>query len=565
MLSTIKADNIKSPVRKVKGAVAVYRAATLLKTYTYQDDLKEFTLERISEGSKFFGYGVAQRVNVKFRDTQRANPVLPGDIFTLSLDCNDADTYAFTSGKYYVSERRRDENTNELSVFAYDKLKDATEHYTSEVDFSSCETFYAYMVAIKDFLGLDGLVLKDFPLADAQSAAKADLEGSETLRGLLDDLAEATQTIYYINCENKLVFRRLSKSGEDLVLNKDDYTALKSGDNRRLQTICAATQFGNNVSASTSSVGTTQYIRDNDFWNTDDNIQSAVDTALALYGDFSINQFNVTWRGDYRLEVGDRLKIEQKDGTYVYSFLVDDKLAYNGFFQQVSKWEYQDNEGETASNPTSLGDKLKQTYAIVDKTNKEIDMVVSKIDEVDNKVTSMKLNVDGISARVTQVSEDTKRQTDALNNNITQIMEDNEQAQETIYAEMDKIQKSVNAAITADQLAIEVAKQISNGVNEVTTTTGFTFNQEGLRVAKSQSEMETLITDDGMKIYRNNQEVLTANNKGVDALNLHATTYLIVGKYSRFEDYDSRTGCFWLGDSGLDTIQSDIQEVNEVT
>lgn len=53
-----------------------------------------------------------------------------------------------------------------------------------------------------------------------------------------------------------------------------------------------------------------------------------------------------------------------------------------------------------------------------------------------------------------------------------------------------------------------------------------------------------------MKIVKNTDTVLTANNTGVDAKNLHATTYLIVGVNSRFEDYDdnSRTGCFWIGD-----------------
>jgi hypothetical protein len=50
-----------------------------------------------------------------------------------------------------------------------------------------------------------------------------------------------------------------------------------------------------------------------------------------------------------------------------------------------------------------------------------------------------------------------------------------------------------------------------------------------------------------MTVYRDDTPVLTANNVGVDAANLHATTYLIVGTYSRFEDYGNRTGCFWIG------------------
>jgi hypothetical protein len=52
-----------------------------------------------------------------------------------------------------------------------------------------------------------------------------------------------------------------------------------------------------------------------------------------------------------------------------------------------------------------------------------------------------------------------------------------------------------------------------------------------------------------MAVFRDSGEVLTADNTGVKAENLHATTYLIVGVNSRLENYDngSRTGCFWIG------------------
>ena len=53
------------------------------------------------------------------------------------------------------------------------------------------------------------------------------------------------------------------------------------------------------------------------------------------------------------------------------------------------------------------------------------------------------------------------------------------------------------------------------------------------------------------KLTKNDDEVLVADHDGVKAEDLHATTYLIIGKNSRFEDYKSglqqRTGCFWIG------------------
>ena len=185
------------------------------------------------------------------------------------------------------------------------------------------------------------------------------MEGSETLRELLDDIAEATQSVYFVNYQNNLVFRRISRDNYSLTISKDDYFTLTCNGNRRLQTICATTQLGDNYSASTSQSGTTQYIRDNDFWTNNENTPAEVDAALALYGDLTIAQFDCNWRGNYLLEVGDRIRIENKDGSYSYSYLYDDTITYNGALQERTKWSYKENDMESAANPTNLGDKLK--------------------------------------------------------------------------------------------------------------------------------------------------------------------------------------------------------------
>ena len=106
----------------------------------------------------------------------------------------------------------------------------------------------------------------------------------------------------------------------------------------------------------------------------------------------------------------------------------------------------------------------------------------------------------------------------------------------------------VDATMTSDDVQLAISTELEKGVDKVTTSTGFTFNDKGLTISKSDSEMSTNIDEDGMSIFKGSQEVLTANNTGVDAQNLHATTYLIIGTNSRFEDYGSdRTGCFWIG------------------
>ena len=102
--------------------------------------------------------------------------------------------------------------------------------------------------------------------------------------------------------------------------------------------------------------------------------------------------------------------------------------------------------------------------------------------------------------------------------------------------------------MSAEDVKIEIHTELEKGVDKVTTKTGFTFDDTGLTVEKDNSEMKTQITEDGMTVYQENTGVLIANNNGVEARNLHANTYLIIGTNSRFEDFGAdRTACFWIG------------------
>jgi hypothetical protein len=85
-------------------------------------------------------------------------------------------------------------------------------------------------------------------------------------------------------------------------------------------------------------------------------------------------------------------------------------------------------------------------------------------------------------------------------------------------------------------------------VESVATSTGFKFNKDGLNITKDNSDISTLIDEDGMDISKGSEKVLVADNQGVEAINLTAKQYLIIGDFSRFENYgENRTGCFWIG------------------
>lgn len=106
----------------------------------------------------------------------------------------------------------------------------------------------------------------------------------------------------------------------------------------------------------------------------------------------------------------------------------------------------------------------------------------------------------------------------------------------------------------ANSISIRVqALEDDNGeVDHVTTTMGYTFDNEGLNIHRAGEEIRNKLTHTGMYVTRSGEEVLTANNEGVNAINLTARQYLIVGANSRFEDYSNgvgtkRTACFYIG------------------
>lgn len=109
---------------------------------------------------------------------------------------------------------------------------------------------------------------------------------------------------------------------------------------------------------------------------------------------------------------------------------------------------------------------------------------------------------------------------------------------------------------TSDGISIIVQDILQSGVDSVTTTTGYTFNADGLTIYKSGEDIINLVNNEGIHVSRitgeTEEAILTADDEGVNALNLTARQYLIVGNNSRFEDYDNgtdekRTACFFIG------------------
>lgn len=125
------------------------------------------------------------------------------------------------------------------------------------------------------------------------------------------------------------------------------------------------------------------------------------------------------------------------------------------------------------------------------------------------------------------------------------------------YATKSDLQNAQNTFMTQlnqTNQAVELKfNQIApNGVvQEVVTSTGYRFDKDGMRVSKEGEELSSRTTHDGFYVDRTDDNVLTANADGVNALNLTVRKYLVAGDHLRIEKHtdgsdSNRVGFFWL-------------------
>lgn len=149
----------------------------------------------------------------------------------------------------------------------------------------------------------------------------------------------------------------------------------------------------------------------------------------------------------------------------------------------------------------------------------EVDGIQAENRDLAGKMASLRLNVDGITATV----ESQKENMGVLRQEVTRLEQD------------------------ATGLKLSVEKVRTDGASQVRTEKGFTFDDQGLRIRQTGSEMENRLDEQGMYVTRFGQTILQADSNGVTARDVTVRNYLIAGGHARLEEYETnRTACFWI-------------------
>ena len=531
---------LDQPARQIQARVELYQGSTLqgdgydrvlLNTFPSSGALTEFKIERTGENSKYFGFGIIQKLTVKLLDKDRELNFEKGQVLEVSYGVENEFIYPYPP--FLIEEISRDENNNNLTITAYDFLYKASEHRINEIE-ANFYTIRSFVIMCATILNLPTKFDVSDPIFDQLYSNGANFDGTETLREALNAVADATQTIFFVDYDKKLTFKRLNKDADPVLhIDKSRYFTLKGNTSRTLTTICYATELGDNIEATTGEPGVTQYVRDNAFLEMRDDIDVLLNNALAAIAGITASPFDCSWRGNFALQIGDKISIETKDSGALVGYVLNDELTYNGGLKEQTKWEYADNTGETAANPVNLGEALKQTFAKVDKANKTITLHASEISET--------------KANVSEIQQTTQE----INMSVSSMERKVNDMEENTNEKLDQIQNQVSLKVDKDSVEIFVEEKMAEGVDKVVTSSKkYSFDDEGLNISSSLNSVSTTITEDGMTINRSGKDVLVANNEGVYAEDLHATTYLIIGNTSRLEDYNNRTTCYWIGQLG---------------
>lgn len=233
--------------------------------------------------------------------------------------------------------------------------------------------------------------------------------------------------------------------------------------------------------------------------------------------DVSYTPCKVKVPAKYRIRAGDILQVSAAGGKMLRVYVM--KCRQSGATATLECTGSPSRQSSRAVNQRSyqsLSGKVMELKTTVDGIRAENR-------DQEGRLSGLSLDVEGITAEVSRQ----QNQLDRVNSQMTEIRQ------------------------TAEKLELSVQNSAQQGAGKVVTQTGFTFDENGLTIQKSGTQMENLLNETGMFIKRSGEVILRADQEGVTAVDVTVGNYLMIGEHARLEDYTSgadtkRTACFWI-------------------
>lgn len=479
-------------------------------------------------------FGACEASEIKFKIKNSVTSLKDKEIIVSQTLNGDTDN-PFQFGKYKVFSDIVSGDRNYRNVIAYDAMydiinADVTDWYESlefpmiQKDFR--DSFFVY-------LGIE---------QEEVTLIHDDLEIEKTITGT----GISGKLIIVCICELNGVFGHINRLGNfvyislESVKEDDEYSANTTKFEKYIS--CQYEDFETQKISKLqirqetddlgviSGDGTNSYIIENNFLvygKEEADLQAIADTTLEKISVVTYRPYKAQRRGNPCFEVSDSIVFETKNGDvagYILQRTLKGAQSFKDSFEANGVYEYKER---------------------VNSLKKDIQQLKGKSNVLERTLESTRSEITDIEAGLnTKIEQNTEK----INASVQSIEKSVNESVESINGDIETLTKKVDATMTSEQVKLEIQSEVEKGASKVFTSTGYTLDDKGLTIEKSGSEMKTQITEDGMTVYKNEEAVLKANNKGVEAVNLHASTYLIIGKNSRLEDYGSgRTACYFIG------------------
>lgn len=409
-------------------------------------------------------------------------------------------------GTYIVKGKEKDEEQGIVTLECYDLMLQAMIPYSLKLDYSGGT------VTVKDLLdaicdhfgwakGYTSFVNSDRVIDEEK------YDVTYTFRNVLDEIAQvAGAIIAFIGDELNVIYPYASGKEVDT----SNLRTLKMGETYgpvNSVVLSRSPQEDNIYHQDTDSIGehglTEIRIENNQIMDShrEDFIEGICGALFGLtFEAFELDSFGIGY-----IDIGELFTVKTADGVgHTALMLCDEFNISQGLSETV-----------TLKAPTVT----KTDYTAASKTDRLLNKALLKVDKQAGQISALVSKTEAVVSDLAGVSD-----------------------MVTKMAEMTMDEESVNILIS----------EAIDDIDSVTTSTGYTFDKDGLNIHKAGDEMHNTLDNTGMYVRRSGTDILTANNEGVNAVNLTARHYLVVGGNSRLEDYtdesgEARTACFWVG------------------
>lgn len=471
---------------------------SLLKTVMKCLDI-ELDGELVEGTSAIVGLAIAGKAVAGVGDPTRKNTIV-SPRFGVKAPF-DTDYSYIEYGTHIIKETERDEESHTIKLECYDFMLQSMIPYDLALDYTQGVTVKDLLDAICDRFGwVKGYTtFHNFDVLIDEE--KYDM--SDTFRDVLDDIAEvAGGMIGFVG--DKLTVIYPTASGE--VIDEENLKSLKMGKKYgpiNSVVLSRAPQEDNiyrQDTESISSYGMTEIrIENNQIMDThrEDFMEGICN---ALFG-LSFELYELESFGIGYLSLGEIFAIKTADGVEHKTLMLCDDL--------------QITQGVAETSKLAEPEVTKTDYTAASETDKTLRKTILRVDKQGNEISALVSRTDKMEGGLAEVT------------------------------------KKAELIIDPEQIDIKITEAI-DGIDSVQTSTGYTFDKDGLNIHKDGEEMHNTLDNKGMYVRKNDTAILTADADGVNAINLTARKYLIMGNSARFEDFangsgENRTACFYIG------------------